>query len=419
MNILWICNAPPNEAQRLMGKNGINGAGWIESSSEDLSQLIDIELSITFCSNEISELVRFEGTNIDYYAIPRTTSSIKYDDKMEKHFKNLLGIINPDLIHIHGTELAHPLALLNSITDENVVVSIQGLTSYIHLHMLNGLPYNIWKFVTIRDIMKKSWLHMEQSSFKSRGIIEKKILENSHYAIGRTTWDNACVKQINPSIKCYKCNESLRNEFYENIWNFESCEKHTIFISQASGSLKGLHFLLKALPLVLERFPQTKVYIAGGNIIKTDTLRDKLKLSGYGKYIKKLISDNDLREVINFVGYQSEEDIINRYLNANVFVLASSIENSSNSLGEAMLLGVPCVASCVGGTQDVLHDKKEGFLYPVDEYYMLAHYICEIFENPLLAQKISADSRERANIQYSRSNNKTKLLEIYNEIIFN
>ena len=60
-------------------------------------------------------------------------------------------------------------------------------------------------------------------------------------------------------------------------------------------------------------------------------------------------------------------------------VSASSIENSSNSVHEAVLVGCPVVASYVGGTDSFLSVGKNGYLYQHDAEYMLAYYIQKIF----------------------------------------
>lgn len=59
------------------------------------------------------------------------------------------------------------------------------------------------------------------------------------------------------------------------------------------------------------------------------------------------------------------------YLNANVFICPSSLENSPNSLGEAQILGTPCLASYVGGIPDMMFGN-EGYLYRFEEIEMLA-----------------------------------------------
>lgn len=71
-----------------------------------------------------------------------------------------------------------------------------------------------------------------------------------------------------------------------------------------------------------------------------------------------------------------------RYLKSQVFVLPSSIENSPNSLGEAMLLGVPCIASDVGGVRCLMTHSVEGLIYPADDPRLLAYDICEMFAHP-------------------------------------
>ena len=69
--------------------------------------------------------------------------------------------------------------------------------------------------------------------------------------------------------------------------------------------------------------------------------------------------------------------------------MPSTIENSPNSLGEAMLLGLPCISSHVGGVANMLVHGVEGFLYPSDEPYMISYYVCKLFENDNLARRFS------------------------------
>ena len=120
---------------------------------------------------------------------------------------------------------------------------------------------------------------------------------------------------------------------------------------------------------------------------------------------------------IHFTGILDEQEMCDRYLKSSVFVCPSSVENSPNSLGEAMLLGVPCVASCVGGIPDMLTHGKEGFMYQANAPHMLAHYVCRIFESDDLALSFSERARERALRTHNVEMNTRRLIEIYGEII--
>lgn len=76
-----------------------------------------------------------------------------------------------------------------------------------------------------------------------------------------------------------------------------------------------------------------------------------------------------------------------RYLASSVFVSVSTIENSPNSVGEAMLFGCPVVSSCVGGVLDMLEHGQEGFLYQASAPYMLAWYVGCVFRDDGLENK--------------------------------
>ena len=105
-----------------------------------------------------------------------------------------------------------------------------------------------------------------------------------------------------------------------------------------------------------------------------------------------------------------------QYLKSHVFVSASSIENSPNSVCEAMILGVPTVSSMVGGVANLLEHGKEGFYYQADAPYMLAHYVKKVFENAEFAQVISGQARERAMLRHDTEKIIQELQGIYSEI---
>lgn len=110
------------------------------------------------------------------------------------------------------------------------------------------------------------------------------------------------------------------------------------------------------MPEILEQFPDAHVSVAGNSITACGSLKEKLKISGYGKYLRDLIYKNGLEDKVTVLGSLSDVQMKEAYLRSHVFACPSALENSPNSLGEAMLLGLPCVASRTGGIPDMAED---------------------------------------------------------------
>ena len=411
MKILWIINLPLPEVSKLRGLKQSPFGGWLVNASIDLA-LSGVELSIAYpCGSK--EVIKTIGQEITYYS---------FSDKKNSQRKLLNSIIvdsSPQLVHIFGTEYSHSLAASELAKEKNIpaIVSIQGLVSFIEKHLYANLPPNVLKGKSIRNHIFRDNIMGLKSKFIRRGLNEVSTLNNVDHIIGRTTWDRAASFQINPNAKYHFCNETLRESFYNSRWDIDRCDPYSIFLSQSSYSIKGLHYMLEALPTILKQYPKTKLYIAGNDIAGDGSLKSWLKRNYYDLYIKKLINKYSLKNVVIFTGLLNENEMSDKFLKSNVFVCPSSIENSPNSLGEAMILGVPTISSYVGGVPDMLEHDVEGYLYQADAPYMLAHYVCEIFGKPDKTVLMSKNAINKALVTHNKTVNTAKLIEIYREIL--
>ena len=109
--------------------------------------------------------------------------------------------------------------------------------------------------------------------------------------------------------------------------------------------------------------------------------------------------------------------MVQEFQTAHIFVCPSSIENSPNSIGEAQIIGTPCIASFVGGIPDMISHERTGLLYPFEEYSMLASQIIRIFNNNDLAQSLSSAEIVEAESRHNRVMIRDKMISIYHEII--
>lgn len=376
MNILWITNIMLPPVCEALGKKPLPMGGWMLSS---LTKVRELESDNRFAVATVwpgREFKTVEAQGIVYYLLPLNgKSAIAYNPHLEEFWIKIKDSFNPDVVHIHGSEYPHGLAYVRACGTRGVVVSIQGIISSIAQYYTAGIDYkNAKRCLTFRDFIKSDSILKAQLSFERRGELEIELLNSVEHIIGRTDWDRAHARAINPDAKYHFCGETLRPVFYKHRWSYDRCEPYSIFVSQASYPIKGLHMLLKAMPLILRKYPKARIYAAGGNIMAMPWYR----ITGYAKYIRTLVEELGLHDKIEFTGLLDEEQMCERYLRSNVFVCPSSIENSPNSLGEAQLLGMPYVASFVGGIPEIVAYNPE-VLYRFEEYEMLAEKICNIF----------------------------------------
>ena len=416
MKVLWITNILFPEATELITKKPTisRSGGWMIGAAKALVENNDnVELCVATITDLVNDLVKVVGEQWAYYALPYGKGAFQFNEEFEKYWKRINAEYKPDVVHIHGTELSLGLSYVNACGADNVVVSIQGLTSVICNYYEAGMSRaEIIKSITPRDVIRGSILK-DKWRFEQRGLYEIELLRKIHHVIGRTCWDRSHVWAINPEVRYYHCNETMQAPYYDGQWEYTKCKPHTIFVSQASYPLKGFHQLLKALPLVINHYPDIKVNVAGTHR-EMRTLSQRKKMSGYENYLNKLISKLGLKYHVNWLGPIDVQGMKQEYLSANVFVSPSSIENSPNSVCEAQMLGTPLIASYVGGTMDLVPNKECGLLYRFEEVEMLAYCICEVFE-----QSDSFDNtimRETAVERHNPKKNALRLMEIYKEI---
>jgi len=378
-------------------------ASWIES----IFLMLHDELEIVFgCFCDLEGTTVQKATTVK--GISTTLCCISTKETI-KSAGEVIKTINPNSIIIFGTE--NPLnyqvlrACYSTGKQRNTAIFAQGFCSVCARHYVEGLPEKVVNMNTIRDCLRHDGIKKQILSFKERAEKENMILSECCHFIGRTTMDCTLLRLQNEKASYYKCRDILRPAFYEHTWSIKKCTRHTIFISQYYYPLKGFHYLLEAADLIKKKYPDLKIMAAGYNPIRKGFEEKELKDSSYIRYIKRLVCRYSLQNHIVLLGQLDEEQMVEQYLQCNVFVMPSTIENSPNSLAEAMQLGVPCVASDVGGVSDYAVHGEEAFLYPSSAIYLLAHYIDAIFSDDDLAEHLGQFGKQRALNEYDRNKN--------------
>ena len=434
MRVLWVTNFIPSVFSEKLGLSDNRKEGWVSGMLDALCGIKDREgITLAIASpvpQQYPEGIIESIDGIDLYGFHENEKPEIYEEILEKTFVAIIKDFRPDMIHIFGTEFPHTRAVTESIrkygenlrfSSDRVLIGMQGVMGELAEHYLDGIDPGIVRRNTLRDILRYDGLEAQKLKFSIRSQNEIIALMSAGHITGRTSFDRGYTEKWAKKAKYHFMNESLRSEFYEGRWEYECAKAHTVFLCQANYPIKGMHYVLKALPALIAKYPDIKIRVAGDSITSRKTLKDKLKLSGYGKYLlgleKMIQKETGVAPDITYLGKLTTEDMRREYLSAGLFLCPSTMENSPNSLGEAMLLGMPCVAANVGGIPDIIKDGEEGILYEGGNIEALENAIEEMFEkSPDELKAFGEQASKRAREDHDRDNNLKTLIKIYKDI---
>ena len=175
MNILWLINIPLPEIAQKMKIPKANGGGWIEGMIEALDKYKQIKLSIVFPNDgNNAEYNRLKIGNKNCYGFFKSNKNTwDYDPHIENQFIKILKEVQPDIIHIFGTEYPHSLSMVKACEKmgllHRTLLQIQGLVSIYAKHYYANLPEDVIKRYTIRDLLRGDNIKRQKEKFEKRG----------------------------------------------------------------------------------------------------------------------------------------------------------------------------------------------------------------------------------------------------------
>lgn len=184
-------------------------------------------------------------------------------------------------------------------------------------------------------------------------------------------------------------------------FNFFDSERNKFEISTTSTLIprNGIDILIESLPAVLEKFPQTKLKIAGEGPMEKD--------------LKRRVEELGLNGCVEFLGTLKHESIPELVKKSHVFVRPSRFEGFGVSFVEAMALGTPVITCPVGGIVDFLTDGETGLLVPTENPAELSKAIIRIFQNEEQMKLITSNARKLVEQRYDWNNIADKVEAAY------
>lgn len=423
IKVLWLVNEPIQGCAALLGTPAKTGGGWLAALSQALAHDGKVELGIASCAPG-GKAVDLSLEGIQHFTVPASNKGygqLRPTDYMLYRYQEIVDQFSPDVIHVHGTEWYGGMVTAGNRMGSPTIVSIQGLIGYSRRHLLGDLGFlDILKSRTLQEWLLFSGLWKQKAQWKKRAVVENEIIQGHQRFIGRTLWDRAHLRQINPHAEYFHCNEIVRSEFFEKEWSISTARQHTIFAPSADYPLKGFHVLVKAVAILNNEFPDIQVRVPLAGFAYPSGLKglySQIRNGGYANYLNGLIKKLNVNEQIIPLGKLSAQQMADEMQKAHVFALSSFVENSPNTMAEALVVGVPCIVSFAGGIPSLIEDGRDALIFPTGDEAVLADQIRRIFCDIELAIRLSNTSREIARSRHSPEKIVPRMIDIYESVI--
>jgi glycosyltransferase involved in cell wall biosynthesis len=365
---------------------GVSWAGmeaYLYSLLPRLAQSGNIE--VTFASFHDGPLInRLKKKGVKALVLQRRR---KFDFFIFFRLIKLLRKINPDIIHMHGylsIFYGIPAALVNRTPIKVVTLHASpipsGQTKILSKLMLYlGIAYQMLK-------ISKTYL-----------IAVSKDIYDSHKK----------VRNINPF-----CMEVIHNGIdIEEIRTHEpTLKRYDIGINESDFLIgiigridknKGHIYLIKAAKKLISEGKSIKVVIIGEGALQND--------------LKAYCTLNQLGRNIHFLGFK--KNIIDFLYLIDVLVISSLHEGIPYILLEAMAIGVPVIATDVGGIPEVIKDNLNGLLVPSKDSEAIASRIHLLMEDATIRDRLSKSALEILNQRFSQKVMTQSTINVYNKLL--
>ncbi len=257
------------------------------------------------------------------------------------------------------------------------------------------MPYFLWTYggETTPVYIKSRW-----SKF-----LVKKILDNANIIITNSKFtsrefldygiSNERIIEIIPAVD-YEIFKPLP-KCSDLVEKYKIQGKKTILTISRLAERKGHDIVLKALPLVLKSVPSLSYLIVGDGPYKT--------------CLMEICQELKLDNVVTFVGFVHDEDLVMYYNLCDVFVMPNreifdstdSVEGFGITFIEANACNKPVVGGRSGGAIEAVKDGVTGFLVDSQNEKEVAQKIISLLQNEELARKMGEEGRKRVEKDFS------------------
>ncbi len=383
----------------------ITSSGWKEGGAENLLVMIRPLLEASghtvriLSSDDRPDMPHFSD---DEYATHRGIFRPLFhtiNPQAYRKIKKVLKEFEPDVVHVHTIGHASP-AILFALKNYPTLLTVHGPEGFVKNLLVWCFPESYFR-------------HGEHdlSDLRFMGVVRlwyHRLVMEPLYALGFRYVDTI----ISPSgyIQRLLRSEGRASVVLPNgaqLFPFHTMERndltHTIVYAGRLEKYKGVDYLIRSLPAILKRFPDTELLIVGGG---TERLA-----------LERLTLELGVGQAVTFRGYVDRDTLQEVYAQAAVVVMPSVGVEAFGLIGiEAMSVGRPVIATNIGGIPDWLLDGKTGFLVAPKNADAISDAVIRLFSDEALLFTMMRQARERAE-EFDAQKHVDGLLKIYQTCI--
>jgi glycosyltransferase involved in cell wall biosynthesis len=391
IRVAWLAPYPPEFLQpelTIVRSPKAHPASWIVNLANALAKRDDVDLQVITASSGILENQTVTKERITFHVIRHTfpftargfPAYMRLDVLtryafLRRQVRQILLRLQPDVIHVHGTEYGYGLAALEANT--LTIVSIQGI-------------------VNLLARVSPSLFYRRQAPF------ELHVIRTAKYFGSRTAWADSFIRNLNDTATIYDLPEAVDPVFFRMA--AAQTNPHILMVGSVLQR-KGIEEALRAMSIVVAACPSAKLLVVGeGRPDYLEGLKQHTKSAG-------------IKANVEWLGFKTAHEIAALHAVSAILIHPSYLDNSPNSVAEAMASGLPIIASNVGGIPSMIENGVTGLLVEPRNPRQLAEAIIALLQNEAERKRLARRAKEVACERHLPSKVAEKTLSVYKDII--
>jgi L-malate glycosyltransferase len=176
----------------------------------------------------------------------------------------------------------------------------------------------------------------------------------------------------------------------------------TVISTRSLAPVYDIETLLKAIPVVVASYPDTKFLILG---------KGKQE-----NYLHILATNLGIDKYVKWVGWVEPQYLPHYLASSDIYVSTSLSDGTSNCLLEAMASGLASVVTDIPANRQWIQDAESGYLFPVKDHSSLSKKIVELAGNGIKRKLFGRAVREKVVKEADPDEEMQKLLKTYSQL---